>query len=94
MALALRVAGLRLGVSLKDFAPIKEIGKIAPRPLLLIHAERDIRMPLKDIQDLMNAAGWPKELWIVPGADHGEPWMIAKEEFQKRLVEFFRKTFG
>jgi fermentation-respiration switch protein FrsA (DUF1100 family) len=94
MTLALFLAGLRLGVSIRSFAPIEEIGKIAPRPLLLIHAERDLRMPLENMRELFAAAGEPKELWIVPGADHGEPWMVAKEEFERRIVGFFVNAFG
>jgi pimeloyl-ACP methyl ester carboxylesterase len=93
MAFAVILAGLRLGVSIRNFSPLKEIGKIAPRPIFLIHAERDFRIPYEDMQALMAAAGEPKELWVVPGADHGEPWMVVKNEFEKRLVEFFRKVF-
>src|ERR1019366_1053597 len=88
MSLALFLAGLRLGVKLWAFAPVEESGRIAPRPFLLIHAQRDLRMPMTDIQALMDAAGEPKALWVVPGADHGEPWTVAKDEFERRLVEF------
>ena len=42
---------------------------------------------------VLDAAGQPKELWVVPGADHGEPWTVAKEEFDQRLVDFYRKVF-
>ena len=49
---------------------------------------------MSDIEALMAAAKEPKELWVVPGADHGEPWMVAKDEFEKRLVSFFRKVFN
>jgi pimeloyl-ACP methyl ester carboxylesterase len=93
MTLAVMLAGFRLGVPIRNFSPVREIGKIAPRPILLIHAERDLRMPYEDMRALMAAAGEPKELWVVPGADHGEPWMIAKDEFETRLVGFFRKAF-
>jgi fermentation-respiration switch protein FrsA (DUF1100 family) len=93
ITIAVVLAGWRMGISMRDFSPLREIGKIAPRPLLLIHAERDLRMPYDDTQALFKAAGEPKDLWVVPGADHGEPWMVAKEEFEVRLVEFFRKVF-
>jgi len=93
MTFAMVLAGFRLGVSIRAFSPQTEIGKIAPRPLLLIHAERDLRIPEENIQALMAAAGEPKELWVVPGADHGEPWMVAKDEFERHLVEFFGKAF-
>jgi fermentation-respiration switch protein FrsA (DUF1100 family) len=93
MHLAIFLASLRLGTWLWNFSPIDEVGKIAPRPFLLIHAERDQRMPLSDIKALMAAAGEPKELWVVPGADHGEPLVVAKEEYDRRLAGFFKKVF-
>ncbi len=94
MYLAFFLTRLRLGVSLWNFSPLAEIGKIAPRPLLLIHAGRDLRMPTRDIHALIAAAGEPKELWVVPGADHGEPWMLDPAEYERRLVEFFRRAFA
>ncbi len=93
MHLAFLITRWRLGVSSWNFAPVDEVGKIAPRPFLLIHAERDLRMPASDTQAMMDAAGDPKELWVVPGADHGEPWMIAKEDYDNRIVQFFRRVF-
>lgn len=92
MYLALCLARLRLGVSLWNFAPIDEVGKISPRPILIIHAERDQRMPTSETEKLVNAAKEPKEFWVVPGADHGEPWMVAKDEYNNRMVEFFRRV--
>jgi pimeloyl-ACP methyl ester carboxylesterase len=93
MMLAVFLTQLRLGISLWNFSPLDDVGKIAPRPFFMIHAERDARMPATDIQALIQAAGPPKELWIVPGSDHGEPWMVAKEEYDRRMEEFFRRTF-
>jgi pimeloyl-ACP methyl ester carboxylesterase len=93
MQLALLLTRFRLGISLWNFSPLDDVGKIAPRPFFMIHAERDQRMPMSDTEALFAAAGEPKEIWIAPGADHGEPWMVAKEEYDKRMVEFFRKVF-
>ena len=50
-------------------------------------------MPTSDMKALMAAAKEPKEMWVAAGADHGEPWLVAKEEYEKRLVDFFRKVF-
>ena len=93
MYLAIFLSQLRLGISLWNFAPLDVIGRLAPRPFFLIHAERDRRMPTKDMEALMAAAGEPKEMWIVPGADHGEPWLIDKEGYERRLVGFFKRVF-
>ncbi len=91
--LALAFTSFRLKMRIGDFAPAEAIRRIAPRPILLIHAERDLRMPLKDFETLAQAAGEPKTIWVVPGADHGEPWMVAKEEYERRLVAFFEQAF-
>ena len=92
--IALAAASLRLGCRIGGFAPVQEIGRIAPRPLFLIQAERDARMPLSDAQEIFEAAGEPKQLWIAPGADHGEPWMVDKEDYDRRLRGFFDDVFA
>lgn len=91
--LALLFTSIRLRRPIGNFAPVESIGKIAPRPLFLIQAERDRRMPLDESQALWEAAKEPKEWWLVPAADHGEPWLIAEKEFENRLLGFFRKVF-
>lgn len=91
--LAIGFASWRLGTRIWKFDPVKVIGQLSPRPVLLIQAERDIRAPLSDAKELWAAAGEPKDLWVAPGAGHGDPWMLNKEEYEKRLVGFFRKAF-
>jgi len=44
--------------------------KISPRPLLLVHGTEDTIVPLQQSRDLLDAAGEPKKLFVVPGADH------------------------
>jgi len=46
-------------------------GKIAPRPLLLVHGEADTRLPPDCSRIIHEWAGDPKELVIIPGAGHG-----------------------
>lgn len=94
MPLALLFTSLRLRMPIGTFAPAEAIGKISPRPVYLMHAERDLRIPLSDHEELWAAAKEPKERWVVPGADHGEPWVVAKEEYEKRLVDFFQRRFA
>lgn len=91
--LALFFTSLRLRMRIGEFAPANVIGEIAPRPIFFIHAERDLRMPPSDIQALWEAAKPPKELWVAPGADHGESWLVDKAEYERRLVGFFKKVF-
>lgn len=43
---------------------------IAPRPLLVIHGSNDAVVPLENAHAIYKAAGEPKEIQIIPGADH------------------------
>jgi fermentation-respiration switch protein FrsA (DUF1100 family) len=92
--LALMLTSWRLGLRMGHFNPVESISLIAPRPVFLIQGERDLRIPMSDFQALWNAARDPKEQWVVPGADHGDPWMIDRATYEKKLVEFFRKAFA
>jgi fermentation-respiration switch protein FrsA (DUF1100 family) len=41
---------------------------------------------------LYAAAGDPKELWVIPGADHGGTLAAAGSEYEKRVGEFFDRN--
>jgi dipeptidyl aminopeptidase/acylaminoacyl peptidase len=51
-------------------APIKYIDKITPRPLLLVHGDHDLTVPVEHAKRLYEKAGQPKELVIIPEAGH------------------------
>jgi fermentation-respiration switch protein FrsA (DUF1100 family) len=51
-------------------SPLRWINKISPRPLLLIHGEKDDLVPVEHANKLFEKAGEPKKLVIVPGAGH------------------------
>ena len=58
---------------LKGFStvsPLKWIDKISPRPLLLVHGEKDDLVPVEHAWMLFERAGEPKNLVIIPGAGH------------------------
>jgi fermentation-respiration switch protein FrsA (DUF1100 family) len=84
---------LRLGLDPEKDAPLRHIHKIAPRPLLLIQGDSDLRMPPSEGERLYARAQEPKTLWTVPGADHGEVSELTGAEYQDRLLEFFKTAF-
>lgn len=51
-------------------SPIRYIHQISPRPLLLIHGDKDDTVPLAHARQLYQQAGDPRELVIIPNADH------------------------
>jgi fermentation-respiration switch protein FrsA (DUF1100 family) len=51
-------------------SPLRWIDKISPRPLLLIHGDKDDLVPVEQARKLYEKAGEPKKLVIIPGAGH------------------------
>jgi uncharacterized protein len=56
--------------SMFDFRAEDVVGKIAPRPLLLIHAANDSVTPTEQSIELFEHAGQPTELHLFSGLDH------------------------
>ena len=81
----------RLGFDPEECAPIYHISKISPRPLFLIQAGSDARMPVSEGKALFEAAKEPKEFWLVPDVDHGDIYKTAPQEYEKRILGFYRK---
>lgn len=53
-----------------DFLPNSVIGRLAPRPLLLIHASRDAVTPTASTVEIFQHAELPKDLVLLSGLDH------------------------
>lgn len=53
-----------------DFLPNSVIGRLAPRPLLLIHASRDAVTPTASTVEIFQHAVLPKDLVLLSGLDH------------------------
>ena len=56
--------------SMFDFRAEEVVGKIAPRPLLLIHAAKDSVTPTEQSVEMFKRAGQPSELHLFAGLDH------------------------
>jgi uncharacterized protein len=56
--------------SMFDFRAEDVVGKIAPRPLLLIHAANDSVTPTEQSIEMFKRAGQPSELHLFSGLDH------------------------
>ena len=73
----------------KNVSPVSVIGRIAPVPILIIAGEGDSLIPAENGRRLFAAAGEPKELWLIPGADHGGTLGAAGKAYEKKVGEFF-----
>ncbi len=73
----------------KDLSVIETIGRLAPRPILLIASgEKDIYFN----RIFFEAAGEPKELWELPNGEHGAAILQNSGLYAQRVVEFFDKV--
>jgi fermentation-respiration switch protein FrsA (DUF1100 family) len=73
------------------YDPIDYVARIAPRPILIMHGTHDHVAHHRMGQRLYAAAGEPKELWLIDGADHYEAMQEMVDETHPRLLSFFAR---
>ncbi len=81
-------ASLRLRANLFRYEPVRWIGSITPRPLMIIHGEQDQYCP--DFKDLL-AAARPTEVWRLPGVGHVQASEVYPVEYRRRVVKFLNR---
>jgi dipeptidyl aminopeptidase/acylaminoacyl peptidase len=81
----------RLGVNAADLRPAASISRLHC-PVLIIAGENDRHTTAADTRQLFDAAQEPKELWLIPAADHNNYPRVAGATYAKRLLEFFGRT--
>jgi alpha-beta hydrolase superfamily lysophospholipase len=86
---ALRRGGMDLEVRARDF-----VGRIAPRPLLVVTGTDDGTVPRSMADELYAAAGEPKELLVIKGAGHGDYGAIGLGRYEAALVAFFERALS
>jgi pimeloyl-ACP methyl ester carboxylesterase len=79
------------GYDLLDVRPVMEIGKVAPRPLLIIHGDADQLIPL-DHAYALHAAYPQSEMWILPGVRHAAAFVRGPDAYVEHVATFFAKS--
>ncbi|MEM2905156.1 MAG: alpha/beta fold hydrolase [Candidatus Bathyarchaeia archaeon] len=64
-------------------SPVDEVGRIAPRPVLLVHGTEDEKVPFENARRLYGAAGQPRRLIAIEGGDH----VFTKWQHMNRVFE-------
>ena len=77
------------GIRLDAVRPVDSIGALAPRAVLIMHAEQDGFVTQDSGLRLYQAAGEPKMLWLVPGVAHVDFRQAVPQEYKRRVIEFF-----
>lgn len=84
----------RHGVRAARIAPEREIGARDDCAVLLIHSETDNVVTVQDAHALYAAARGPKELWLLPDADHAMAYVTEGTRYEGRVTEFFDRWLG
>ena len=69
----------------------RAVARLAPRPWLMIHGEKDAYIGPAIARTLFAEASEPKELWIVPKAKHNRCREVEPEAYAERVVGFLRR---
>jgi fermentation-respiration switch protein FrsA (DUF1100 family) len=84
-----QLMGWRAGYHFKEVEPLRDIGSISPRPILLIQGGKDSIVDPHDVTLLYGKASEPKELWFVPEADHCGAYFVDRIAYTQRVIAFF-----
>ncbi len=60
-------------------------------PVLFVHGTDDDFVPVEMTYENYKACNAPKKLFIVPGAKHGESYLLDKEGYEKQALDFFKE---
>ena len=83
------LAERRTGIDTGDIVPEQTVSEFSPTPLLVMHGRDDVTISPADGEAIFAAVGEPKELWLIPGAGHGEGAAAAPDAYRRRIVAFF-----
>ena len=92
--ITVQIAEWRAGVDINAVRPVDVIGKISPRPVLIIHGLADTLVPPSNSVRNYAAARQPKEIWWVPRAGHTQSRAVAGAAYTRHVVAFFRRYLG
>lgn len=96
-AAAVAIGRLIAEPELGSKSPDEEVRKLAGRPFAIVHGLQDQTVLPHHAVDLAKAAfegGTNAVPWIVPGAPHMGAMLVAPEEYEARLLAFFRGALG
>jgi fermentation-respiration switch protein FrsA (DUF1100 family) len=80
----------RLGVGSEELRPIKKAAEVT-LPKLFIFGTEDRHTRLDESRRLFAHAADPKEAWSVNGAGHVDLHAFAKDEYERRVLDFLER---
>ena len=90
-------ARLISGDDLTSYSPLDAVHRLAGRPLFITHGTADTRLSVEyghRLEAAARADGGSVETWYVDGAEHVEAVVTHADEYERRLVDFFRRSLA
>jgi alpha-beta hydrolase superfamily lysophospholipase len=84
----------RLGLRLRQIAPADHIGELAPAPVLLLTGAEDPHAPPEDAVRLFERCRGPRELALIPGADHLNLAEAGGTIYRDLVLDFLDRRLG
>ena len=75
-----------------EYSPARNVARISPIPLLIIHGDQDQIVPLQNGQRLYELAREPKQLWIVQGGNHIQAFQ--SQSYRDRFVAWLTQALS
>ncbi|GHO82854.1 alpha/beta hydrolase [Dictyobacter formicarum] len=83
------------GVDITLARPIDVVDKLSGRTaIFFINGDIDSQTPLGGMNALYNAAGNPKQSWVVNGAGHAQSFSVDPVDYETRVDQFFDAYLG
>ena len=85
------------GENLFARSPVETIRKAAGRPVYIVHTRADTRIDISQSEQLAaaaQAAGVNVTTWFPENGEHVQTPAVYPQEFEQRLVGFFREALG
>jgi fermentation-respiration switch protein FrsA (DUF1100 family) len=90
--LSLKLVELRAGIDLDAIRPVDVIGRIEPRPVLLLHGTADDVVVSQNATLNIAAAGPHAKLWTIPGGRHGTSLEDGGAAASQRVIDFLSRA--
>ena len=94
---ALAMGSVVTGENLFARSPVDAVRKDAGRPIYIVHTQADTRIDIGQSEQLAaaaQAAGANVTTWFPANGEHVQTPAVYPQEFEQRLVGFFRETLG
>jgi pimeloyl-ACP methyl ester carboxylesterase len=84
----------RAGLDFSKVRPIDHAAQLGARPKLFITGSADTDTPVAIMRRVVDATPEPKQLWVVPGAQHGTYTADAPAEYERVVIDFLEHAFA